>query len=171
MFVVTAALSLTPFGSMATAEGASRWLHVGPVVSGDVQAFIDYQMRSSVPAGDGGFSDGPLSFQDEAAPLWINIHRDDLKASDHVFVQLVSYVRDCYRGDCSTSQVLDQKDLNFAEAGRFTGELAPLTLSYELNDGYALTSKAQYAAELVIWINGALYKGADGRNLQLEMPQ
>jgi hypothetical protein len=150
-----------------TQDRHSEWRHVGPLQSDDVQALVDYQVRSSTPDGDGGFTDGPASYHDEAAPLWVNIRRADLAPGDRVFVQLISYERSCYRGDCSTSQVLDQRDLEFAERGRFTGELAPLTLGYQLNDGYAITSRVQNAAELVIWINGRLYKGADGRNLQL----
>lgn len=166
-FAISAASS---FATMASAQsGQSEWRHAGPLLSGDVQALIDYQVHSSIPEGDGGFTDGPISYHDEAAPLWVNVHRADLKLGDHVFVQVISYERDCYRGDCSDTQVLNQRDLDFAEGGRFTGELAPLTLGYQLNDGYAITSKIQYAAELVIWINGSLYKGADGRNLQLTM--
>ncbi len=86
-----------------------------------------------------------------------------------MFVQVISYERDCYRGECSNTQVINQRDLEFAEGGRFSGKLAPLTLAYQLNDGYAITTKSQYAAALVIWISGSVYKGADGRNLQLTM--
>lgn len=173
IFAVTASLAIAvaPSASnLAMAQSSQgEWLHVGPLQSNDVQALVDYQVRSSTPAADSGYTDGPISYQDEAAPLWVNIRRADLNAGDHVFVQLISYVRSCYRGDCSNHQVLLQRDLEFAEAGRFTGELAPLTLAYQLNDGYAITSRIQYAAELVIWINGRLYKGADGRNLRLAM--
>lgn len=170
---VTVSLTIFAASTLATIasaqNGDDEWRHSEPLLSSDVQALLDYQVRWSTPVGAGGFSDGPASFHRKAAPLWINILRADLKPDDHVFVQLISYERSCYRGECTNTQVLNQRDLDFAEDGRFTGELAPVTLRYQLNDGYAITSKTQYAAELVIWINGSLYKGADGRNLPVTL--
>lgn len=152
----------------------SDWKNVGPIASGDMEAFVDYQVQSSIPARDiwhGSMPMGPSSYKNEAKPLWVNVLKKGLSKADRVHVQIINYQQRCYRGECSNMQQISERDLYFAESGRFTGELSPLTLSYQLNDGYALTRYQAYAQELVVWINGNLYKGLDGHNLRLNMQQ
>jgi hypothetical protein len=154
-------------------SAAQDWINVGPIESRDMSAFVDYQVQSSVPNGDvwgDGPAQGPESYQHEANPIWVNINRTNLTESDQVFVQIISYERSCYRGFCGSAQHIVERDLEFAENGRFTGQMQPLTLSYQLNDGYAVSSLQSYRTELVVWINGELYKGDDGRNLRFPMP-
>lgn len=145
----------------ATQTYAANWINVGPIRSGDVTAFVDYQLKSSVPAGDvwhGGTPQGPSSYNNEADPLWVNIQRANLGPSDRVFVQIITYGKYCYRGDCGDKQQISERHLQYAQLGRFSGQMQPVTLGYQLNDGYALSNFQPSRYELVIWINGALYK-------------
>jgi hypothetical protein len=160
--------------SAVTAQAESQsWKNIGPIQSGDVSAYVDYQVSFSVPPGDvsgGGVPHGPSSYRYSANPLWINIHREGLSAEDNVFVQLISYEKSCYRGACRDTQALVERNLEFAEPGRFTGEMNDLLLSSQFNDGYAISSRSSNRQELVVWINGRLYQDPRGGNLQLNMP-
>ena len=163
------AVALVSIAGIANAEG---WKNVGPIVSGDIRAFVDYQIQSSIPAGDiwnGGPANGPASYQYDANPLWVNVLRSGLSANDRAFVQVISYEQSCYRGECSDVQRIVERDLTYAESGRFTGQMQRVTLDYQLNDGYALSSRRPFQQELVVWINGALYKDASGHNLRFVM--
>jgi hypothetical protein len=160
--------------SASARANASEWINIGPIVSGDVRAFVDYQVEHSVPPGDiwqGQPPQGPASFRIAANPLWVNVLRSGLSRSDHVLIQLISYDYSCYRGECSNVQRISETAMAYAEAGRFTVQLPALTLNYQLNDGYALTRRRAVRHELVIWINGVLYKDTNGRNLSLTMPE
>lgn len=151
---------------------AQDWKNIGPIVSGDMHAFVDYQVQYSVPPGDvwnGGEPQGPASYQYDANPLWVNVVRRGLSAHDKVFVQIISYERSCYRGECQNVQVIVERDLAYAESGRFTGQMQPLNLAYQMNNGYALSNRQPYQQELVVWINGVLYKDPQGRNLRFNM--
>lgn len=156
----------------ASSASAQDWTNIGPIVSGDMSAFIDYQVQYSVPSGDvwqGQQPQGPASYKYEAAPLWVNVLSPELSPNDHVFVQIISFERSCYRGDCTNLQQIVERDLTFAETGRFTGQMSPLNLSYQLNDGYALSKRQSYQQELVVWINGVLYKDPQDHNLRFIM--
>jgi hypothetical protein len=175
MFSLRSTLAIAFLGlTFSTGIFANEWMNVGPIQSGDMRAFIDYQVKFSVPAGDvwnGRPPQGPASYQYDTSPLWVNVLRENLSATDRVFVQIISYERGCYRGDCSNlQQRISERDLDFAEYGRFTGQMQPVNLSYQLNDGYALSHRRPYRYELVVWINGSLYKDPSGRNLQFNMP-
>lgn len=155
------------------AATSASWINLKPITSGDMTAQVDYQVKRSVPAGDvwGDATPlGPVSYRIEAAPLWVNIHRVGLTSGDKVFVQIIAYGESCYRGSCVATQDIVSQDLDFSEEGRFSGQLSDLTLDYQLNDGYALTRKKSVRHELVVWINGELYKDPHtGNNLQIDM--
>jgi len=151
---------------------AEEWKSSGPVASGDMTALVDYQVKRSIPAGDvwkGRTPQGPSSFESLADPLWVNVRRDGLSTGDRVFVQIISYEQYCNRGQCYEQQKIVEKDLQFAEPGRFSVQMEPLRLNYQLNDGYALTRATPHSHDIVVWINGRLYKDAQGRNLQIKM--
>lgn len=167
--LVRLVLVVSTLGSVAQ---AGEWRDIGPIQSGDVNAFVSYQVTTTVPAGDiwnGGAPMGPESYKEDASPLWVNVRRPNLSVGDHVFVQIISYLRQCYRGDCFNTQSISQRDLEYAENGRFTGQMQSVELTFQLNDGYALSNRKVYATELVIWINGVLYKDAAGHNLRFDM--
>lgn len=151
---------------------AEEWKNVGPISSGEMQAFVSYQVQTSIPDGDiwhGGTPMGPASYRNEAVPLWVNILAPALNASDRVFVQIISFEHTCYDGLCNETESISERSLEFASSGRFTGEMRPLTLAYQLNDGAAISKIEQYACDIVVWINGKLYKGLDGNNLHFSM--
>ena len=158
-------------------EHSDEWRNIGPIVSDDMKAFVDYKISKSVPDGDicsqipnaDVCYGGPVSYQKSTEPIWVNIHQSDLSPNDKVFVQIISYERSCYRGDCVNVQSISERDLDFAETGRFTGQMKPLTLDYYLNDSYAVSTKKSYKQEIVVWINGRLYKDSAGHNLRLNM--
>jgi hypothetical protein len=155
-------------GTQSFAEG-SGWNHIGPLYTNGVTAFVDFQLQSETLPG--GLQDGgPSSFQVTAAPLWINVQRPGLSASDRVHIVLINYVQSRYRGEygASTQEVYEQ-DLVFSENGHFTGQVdrSPL-ISYQYNDGYAVSSR-ETKQELAIWINGTLYKDPSGQNFQFDM--
>lgn len=147
-------------------ENNNGWKNIGPILSEDVSATIDFQVERDYQARPSG----PASFKYTAKPLWVNVHRTGLSSQDHVFVQIISYETNCYRGNCyAGAQSIVERNLDFADAGHFTGEMGNLVLDSQINDGYALSSKTSQRQELVIWINGRLYKDPQGRNLQLNM--
>jgi hypothetical protein len=163
-------LSFALVSTVARAEvNGNGWKNIGPILSDDVAAFVDFQIEKTNP-GVNAWRGGPASYQYSAKPLWVNVHRNDLSPNDKVFVQIISYEQRCYRGECFTgSQTIVERNLDFANAGHFTGELGSLTLDYQLNDGYAMSSKTSQRQELVIWINDRVYKDPQGHNLQFNM--
>jgi len=161
------------FLSIPAFASESQWFNIGPIKSDDMKAFVDYQIESTVPGRDewkGKAPQGPSSFETLANPIWVNIHRNGLSASDKVFVQLITYGRSCFRGDCANIERISKRYLDFAESGRFTGRMHPVTLDFQLNDSYALSTFRPFKYEIVVWINDKLYKGYDNRNLRLPLP-
>jgi hypothetical protein len=166
--------SLSLFATLVVAPCAQAedWKNIGPITSGEMSAFVDFQVTHTVPSGDiwaGRTPQGPTSFEYTASPLWVNIRRDGLSSLDHVFVQIISYETSCYRGQCHDTQTLVERNLEFAESGRFTGEMNSLLLDYQLNNGYALSRRSAHRQELVVWINGHVYQGPHGENLRFSM--
>ena len=61
-----------------------------------------------------------------------------------------------------------EADLKFAETDCFTRQLPDVELVFQHNDGYAVSKRDAVGYDLVIWINGRIYKSADGRNRAIE---
>lgn len=151
---------------------SSDLVNVGPIKSGDVSAYVDFQIEDEAIQNDvwqGGPAQGPESFHVKAKPIWVNILRENLGANDKVFVQIIQYAKRSYRTNGQNVQNIIEMDLQYAEQGRFTGNLGTLTLGYQFNDGYALSRYEPTKHEIVIWVNGTLYKNSQGNNLELSL--
>lgn len=172
-FLAKASLLVTASLVVLSTQGfSSDWMNVGPIKSGDVSAYVDYQIENETILNDvwqGGPAQGPESFHIKAKPIWVNILRDSLRADDRVFVQIIQYAKKSYRFDGQNVQKIIEMDLEYAEQGRFTGNLGVLTLDYQFNDGYALSRYEPTKHEIVIWVNGVLYKDSNGQNLGISL--
>lgn len=151
------------------------WYHVMPLQSGPVSVLIDFQVEKGIPAEDYWTNhpdetiEGPKSYYFKANPIWINVRRADLQPSDKVHVMLINYTDDCYRCDCfyMTSQKIFEGDMDYIEPGHFSKMSSdPIIIDYWSTDGYGNRTQKALWQEVVVWINGQIYKDLNsGRNL------
>jgi|GEM_PF-5405776 len=162
-------LSLALMSTAAFSPRAeSSWHNIGPLRSNELTAYVDFQ-TSLTHTETGTPNCGPDSHR-MTSPLWVNVLRPGLKATDHVRAIIINYAQlNDTHGAPYTIQLISEKNLSFAEPNRFTASFEPVTLYKVTNycQSYESHTIDALRQEIVIWVNGQIYKNPEnGQNLQ-----
>lgn len=154
-------LTFSLFLSPLAAADQSEWRHAPTLHTQNFSVQVDYQIHHERGNDPWGASDpqGPTSYNQTLTPIWANLYMNGLNRNDEVKVMLISYMTSWSRGQY-TGKVQDvaQAELEFIENGYFSGELPELLTNKQVNDGNTLYQQRAIHQEIVIWVNGTIYK-------------